>query len=405
MSSIHDVRYFDSTMTGAPASSNTASNLNGAGKLLQLLDGCLVDGFNVQAVSQIVVLDGIATATTSAADHGYRDYTVIRVWGCAEAALNGDWKSSVTTGNAFSFPTTVANGTYGGTISAKTAPLGWSKPFSGTNIGVYRPGAGLRHYYRVLDTGTSVATIRGYESMTSSADAGTQPFPSIAQMSVGGYIAKSQSAAYKTRWALFGDDKTMYLIFSGNDNEGVLSSSGFYDYGITLLGEINSFSHSEIASCIATSGNTSGYPYIGGINNPGRASGGDSMYGGFYISRPWTQIAGAPTRLRCGGSGLADGWGSSSITGGKTPTPNPADGALIFHHPVLLAEETSGAIRGELPGLWQPLNTSSIANVGSVFAISGRKILTVRGPDASLTGNASLDRSGLIGVDITGPWR
>jgi hypothetical protein len=401
--SIHDVRYFDSQMTGAPVK----DGINAAGKLLQIFDACLVNGFNLQAVNQIVVAGGVATATTQASDHGFRDYTVLRIAGCTETGLNGDWKSNVSAGNTFSWPTTVADGTYGGTISAKTAPLGWSKPFSDTNIGVYRPGAGLRHYFRVNDTAVTFVNIRGYEMMPGAADVGTQPFPTVLQLSNGTVIFKTaDSNNTKQRWAIFGDARVCYLIFSAADNDGILSGQGS-DYTIQGFGEGISYVPGDVGFSFISAAQSSAAPLNSqnGLNYPGLTAGDDHRYGGFYVSRPWSQLTGSPTRLRCAGSGLVDGWGSVSEPKYRTPTPNPADGALLFHHPILVQEESTAAVRGEMPGLWQPLNTRSIANVGSVFDVDGRKIMVVRGPDSATRNINSTDRMGAIGVDITGPWR
>ncbi len=403
MPSIHDVSHFDSTMFGAPST----TTLYGAGKIIDILNACLVDGFNVNSVTGITVTDGTATATT-AADHNFRDYTVLRVWGCAEAGLNGDWKCNVASGNTFTFPTAVANGTYAaGTIAAKTAPLGWTKELTGTNIAVYRPKSGLRHYFRVNDASATACYLRGYEAMTSSADAGTQPFPAVAQTANGVSINRF-NPAYASRWFLAGDDKTVYLIFSGDDHNGVLTGSNS-DYTIHAFGEIASYTpndagHSFVAASNSAT-NSYGYSSRNGINYPGMPTSlTDYAYGGFFLSRAYSQVTGAPVRARTGGSGLVNGWGSANDVGGRTPSPNPADLADLYHYPVLVQEETSKAIRGEIRGLWQPLTTGSIANVGSTFEINGRKILLVRGPDAATYGASTTSRSGVIGVDITGPW-
>lgn len=403
--SINKVRYFDSQMFGAPS----ATGLSGAGKLISLFDACLVDGFNVNAIAgSITVAGGIATAQTAAA-HNFLDYTVIRVWGCAEAGLNGDWKCTVPGGDTISWPTTVADGTYGGAISAKTAPLGWSKAFTAPNIAVYRPASGLRHYFRINDANAQFTYLRGYEAMTGSGDAGTQPFPTSAQVAAGVNIMKHQfSTAYAQRWQLFGDDKTVYLVFGANDDAGVLMGSGM-DYAIYGFGNLLSYQatdvgNSFVAAVANTFGGSIGHAVLNGLCNPGVTTVADRAYGGFYISRPSSGVTGAPTRLRCAGSGLVSGWGSSESTFGATPSPNPADLATIFHHPLLVQEEGSRSIRGELRGLWQPLNTGSLAGVGSTVDVDGRKIMLVRGPDAGKYLQNTLERAGLIGIDITGPW-
>ena len=45
--------------------------------------------------------------------------------------------------------------------------LGWTKPFTGTNIGVYKQGVSSnQRYMKVIDTDTSSAWVSGFETMT-----------------------------------------------------------------------------------------------------------------------------------------------------------------------------------------------------------------------------------------------
>ena len=53
------VKYYASTMPGAPVLSGTA------GALATLLDACLVDGFGLKTVDTLVVASGVATANIS----------------------------------------------------------------------------------------------------------------------------------------------------------------------------------------------------------------------------------------------------------------------------------------------------------------------------------------------------
>lgn len=73
------------------------------------------------------------------------------------------------------------------------AAAGWAKEFSGTNLAVYRAPSGNRLRIRVNDTGTTVARVVGYETMTD-VDTGVNPFPTAAQVSGGLYVRKSETA-------------------------------------------------------------------------------------------------------------------------------------------------------------------------------------------------------------------
>lgn len=132
------VRYYDSTMAGAPALSGTP------GALISVLDACLKDGFGTVTLNSLVVAGNVATGTVNAG-HGFTMVggavgPVITIAGATPAGLNGTWRiASVPNSTTFTFATSgIADQTATGTITAKRAPLGFSKVFSGTNKAVYR---------------------------------------------------------------------------------------------------------------------------------------------------------------------------------------------------------------------------------------------------------------------------
>lgn len=401
MGTIHDVRYFDSDMTGAPSTAGMAA----AGRFLAILDACAVNGFNLKAVTSLTVANGVATATTDG-DHGFRDYTVIRLEGATPSELNGDWKVQVTAGNTFTFETTAADGTATGTLSAKTAPLGWTKEFSATNVGVYRPKTGLRHFFRVNDASAAFVAIRGYEVMTASGDAGTNPFPTATQLSGGVGMSKyCNSTSYQPKWFLVGDDRCLFFVFCPDDHLGIQQSHA--DWAIYGFGEAISYTPNDLGSSFvigsAVQSTTWTSAYQNGSCYPSYFGG--DIYSGCYFSRPYSQELGAPSRFRLAGSGVAHGWGSSSSASGRTPLPNPADLSLLFHHPVVMQEEISKAVRAEMPGAYQPLHVSMVARVGDVVEINGRKIMITHAYDNNSPGSSGTGKSGTMGWDITGPWR
>lgn len=73
---------------------------------------------------------------------------------------------------------------------------GWDKVYTGTNKAVYRAQTGNRFYLRVADAYKKaspdgfVAYVRGYENMTS-VDAGTNLFPTAAQVATANYYVRS----------------------------------------------------------------------------------------------------------------------------------------------------------------------------------------------------------------------
>jgi hypothetical protein len=202
------VMLYRGTDTGAPTLSGTP------GGLVALLDACLQDGYNSKAVQSITLVGTVATANFALA-HGFAadGLTKVRIGGANQADYNGDVKIFNVSTLAFSFnvsgtPATPATGT----ITAKVAPLGWSKAFTGTNKAVYRSNelTGTRLYLRVDDNNPNAdsykyAQLRGYETMTD-VDIGTGLFPTAAQLSTGNLLYKSSTSDATTRkWLLVGD--------------------------------------------------------------------------------------------------------------------------------------------------------------------------------------------------------
>jgi len=73
-----------------------------------------------------------------------------------------------------------------------------------------------------------------------------------------------------------------------------------------------------------------------------------------------------------------------------------------------MQEENSKAVRGELPGPYQPLHSYMQARIGDVLLVNGRKILLTHAFDADSGGdsaNGAGAGTGVMGWDITGPWR
>lgn len=122
-------KFYYSTMKGAP---NLASEW---GSLLSVLKGCLLNGFNEQQVSSVAIADGIATITLGS-DHGFIEHQVIVVSGADQVAFNTEYRvlsTTTTTITVKAVGITAATGM----MTIKTAPLGWTEKFTGTNKSVF----------------------------------------------------------------------------------------------------------------------------------------------------------------------------------------------------------------------------------------------------------------------------
>lgn len=390
------VKHYHSEMTGAPVLNGTA------GSLISVLDACLVNGFNARAIDSLVVANGIATATVSAG-HGYTADHVVLISGATPAALNGEQRITAVTQTTFSFAVSgVPDGAASGTIAAKIAPLGFEKPFSGTNLAVYRSGDLLstRMLLRVDDTGAQNARVVGYETMTD-INTGTGPFPASTQIRGGGYWPKADSTSKTARgWTIIGDGRAFYLHVHTRDdppNRGTTGVVfGFGDFLSLRSGE----TYGAFLACHASDISTSTSVGIGiSYGSPGGAS----RY--VYVPRSFTMIGGSiectnRPESYCTGDGES-GAGESTFV----PTyPNGPNNALIVAKKCLV-EPIGPALRGYFPGIYHaPQNLHRAFSwrdkIDGQGPLLGRKLMAVK------TGSpAGAGSQGCVFFDITGPWR
>lgn len=227
---------------------------------------------------------------------------------------------------------------------------GWTKEFSGTNLACYRMPVGTgRFRLYVDDTSTTAARPIGYEEMTS-ISAGTGPLPTAAQISGGLYLNKTTAAD----WKFFSNGKIFYL---------------FCKYGTTwcvhAFGDFISDKAADAFSTIHigqhTSATTTSNFAILGTTLAGALS-------GHYVARPYTQIGGSipVTKFSDSVRSIA---GTTMGSNGSL-YPNPVSGALLLA-PVWIGEGTAASgPRGLLPGIWNPLHLSPLAD-GDTFVGTG----------------------------------
>lgn len=382
------VRYFDSTMSGAPALSGTA------GALISVLDACLVNGFGTVTLASLVVSSNIATGTVSAG-HGFSMIgsavgSVITIAGATPSSLNGTWRiASVADSTHFTFVTSgISDQTATGTITAVRTPLGFSKVYSGTNKAVYRADDVMssRLYLRVADDGTGSATyarVRGYESM-SDVDTGTGPFPTDAQISGGLYWGKSSAASSTARaWRLIGDSQGFYLLVN-QDGSGAWISAAWVDIPSEKAGDAY---RALIIGGTSTTVYNQGY--LQTINSTT----------GHYFARSYVQTGTSIAAFKLSHYLAANGIGYYGIA-----YPAPI-GGQFYCAPVDVWEGTSyasaTALRGPLPGIYAPLHPSAQLTDGSfqtdVIGLDGRTLLV------QIIKNGGLNYAAAI--DLTGPWR
>lgn len=383
-------KHFTSAMANGPALSGTA------GALIAVLDAVLVNGFGLQAVSSIVVAGDIATVTTGSA-HSHALHSVALIDGALPAGLNGEKRVLSVTTNTFTFATTgITDQTATGTITTKVAPAGWTKPFSGTNIAVYRGNTvtGTGMYLRVDDTSTINATVRGYESMTD-ATVGYGAFPTTTQLAAGDYMVKSTVASAAVRpWTIFADDRGFFYFCKNGDT--ALEHKNHY------FGDILSLKSNDPYGCVLRA-YASAPPTNATLNGSSFAvSDANFSATGLYAPRAANALGGAVllhnTPLLMAGLAL---YGSALGAVGLV-YPSQVDNGLQLG-PVLIYNALG--TRGTYPGL---LVTNQ--NVGDSFASNslvlgtgtqaGKIYMAMRCDDISAGGNRPT-----VFIDITSAWR
>jgi hypothetical protein len=389
------VKTFRYDMVGAPV-------LNGvAGSMIGVLDACLVNGFGLVTVNSISVSNGIATASVSSG-HGFEEYSVVLISGASPATLNGEKRVLSRTANTFTFDAAgISNQSATGTISAKVAPAGWEKVFSGTNLAVYRSKdpEGTRMYLRVDDTNANSARVVGYESM-SDVNTGVNPFPTTSQVSGGLYWAKASDTSTQARgWEIFADSRTFYTKVSTHT---ITNISGGIPHG---FGDFNSEKSSDAYACFINGAVSS--LHITGDNRPEglnfcRTSPSDaSLYQ--YLTRSYTGIGGSVPSIRRSQFPVSNDSYSGSSDGSHLAYPNGPNNGLVVCKTFIFQDGPH--LRGSLRGFFfvpQKIPMSGFSpktTVDGQGEFQGRKL-------AAVTSNAfnRTEANSINFVDVTGPW-
>ena len=384
---------YRSTDAGAPVLSGTA------GALIAVLDACLKDGYQSKTVT-IARSGSTATASCSTA-HGYAadGLTKINHSGASQAEYNGDFTIFNVTTLTYDFavagtPATPATGT----ITAKVAPIGWGKPYLGTNKGVYRSSeaTGTQLYLRVDDAdpnadSAKTAMMRGYETMTD-IDTGTGLFPTVAQKAGGLFFKKSGVSDSTARpWVLVGDGFEFHLFPMPN-------LTPYPGYKQFHFGDPASEQASDPFGCLIygdTSVSVAGQPPEEGSTT--HQISGDLASGqtGHYLARLYSQTGGAVLAGKQGNYILG---GNTIGALGPISYPSPNNNGL-YVAPLFISDGV--VVRGQLKGIYQPLHARPLGNAGLVAAANspiGRRLYSVVTAYNSST-------FGETHLDIDGPWR
>lgn len=384
------VKFFNSDMPGAPQCSGVE------GALLAVLDACLVTGFGLQTAASASVVGGVCTLTlptTPAMQVG----SVVLVAGATPAPLNGEHRVTAITANTVSFATTEADTTPTGTITAKLAPAGWLKAFSGTNSGAYKVDPALHPdstgiLCKVDDNNLRAARVFGYQSMTD-INTGLGEFPTTVQTPL--WVHKSNTGDATTKsWLLVCDSRMVYV--------GVHSyTTDYANYGPDWWG------FGEFASKKATddyrflvSGNHNVNSPAGPHQDRNLLSTSNLLL--IYVARSYTAVGGGVTVRN---STWPAYYGSSGSADAPLAYPNGADYGLYLC-PADIIEQSTSCLRGRFPGVLMlphklirkicpDAKTAYLDN--NVPGYPGRTIGFM--PCSHASGDW-----GVVAFDLTGPW-
>lgn len=391
------IKYFQAGQFDAP----TLRGQNGS--LIALLDACLVNGYGQVSVTSITLSGSTATVVTSAA-HKMATGATALLAGSVEPEYNGEFQISVVDSVTFTIavagsPSSPATGA---AITAKRAPAGFSKVFSGTNKAVYRSkdASGVRHYLQVIDDGTTTggareAKIRGYVSM-SDVDTGSEPFPTVAQSSIGLLSYKSGSIDATNRpWKLISDGKTFYLGSCMDQSPSTLMETGGYIWW-TAFGEVIPRLPNDPYRSFIAANNTQNQQITSGSQNglffpTARTFSGTSA--SMFMPRDWNNNIGAVSCCPIG-----HGW-DQTVAGGLALLSYPHQQDNGFYMTQWLATQR-GVVRGRFPGVFEPLQGRCLSNYeiqSEIEGYPGCEFMALWG----VYGNSG-SPTGMLMFDITG---
>ncbi|QRQ86245.1 hypothetical protein [Cupriavidus oxalaticus] len=367
-----------------------------SGALIALLDACLKDGYGLKTVDSIVVAGGVATLTINAG-HSFEIGSTALISGATPIGLNGDKKVLTASTTQVTFDAAgISDQTATGTITAKVSPLGWLKPFSGTNLAAYTSAAPDSYgmYLRVDDTGTIDGRVVGYESMTD-VNTGTGAFPTVAQLSGGMYAGKSyQGNSTARNWILVGDERFFYLWVETN----ALAAGLMWGFG-DLLG----YNPGDLWGAALCGQNASQVNYTGQYSSECLSY--SSNISQYYMPRAAYGQPGALKVQRLGGMfwNTQAASGASQYSASMLKFPNNADNALLIT-PVYLVVAGQGQ-RGRLPGFFHTPQDLTVSGINHRDRYSSMPDLPGRIGMMLRHGGPGFAASCYSMLDITGPWR
>ena len=376
------VKYFHSGMRGAPQKSGTP------GCVPAIFDACLVNGFGEVTAVSVTIVGGKVRVVLNT-NEGFSTDTTVLITGASVPSVNGEHTVTAESPTLITWPTTEADQGVTGTIKVKVAPLNWIKPFSGTNLAVYKSPAleSSGGYLKVDDAQALYTKFASFETMSDVSTGQVRCPPLLADTA---NVFKSESANATSRpWWIIGDDLGFYwctLSYDGYDSVGI------YWFGDGVPDRSSDKYRFIISGSKVTSNNHDGsVPLATTIESSNN-----------YVSRPINGL-GAPMGIRFG----ADGPGGFSVSG--LNQPNGAYPAQINNGLLLSRTQYNddNGRRGILPGGYFVSVNELYKYFLNGTVIEGQKDLAGKRLVHLFVSNSAsshASNSGSFILDITGPW-
>jgi len=402
-----DVKLYTSDMVNAPA----LTNANGS--FIALLNAVLKEGFDVKSITSLTVAAGVATLTWTGS-HSAIPHSVILVAGVTGgpagfADMNGEQKvQTKPSASSCTFLTALPDGVYTGTITIKVASLGWESPFSsGADKAVYRSAdlASTRMYLRVDDSYGSSVRLVGMETM-SDINTGTGRFPTSSQSAGfpegGGWWPKAEAGAQPAPWVIVGDSR----IFFFHTSSYVSNGSSYNNY---IIGNLRGFGDlialrpgGDPYACMlgVQQGPGVSYPTYGTIDSPSTNMN--------FLARDWTGVGSSHPNYCMPYTGAANTVSGMDSTLGAFPSR--IDGSMRVSRKFMSQYQYGDAPRADVPGVLSipqtglgGLQHKTLFDGTGEFA--GRKLLGLVVSNGGPNQLPTPVNSGMILLDVTGPWR
>lgn len=281
------------------------------------------------------------------------------------------------------------------------AGSGWTRPYTGTNLAVFKQPAGTSGFHLRVDENTvaNAALLRGYETMTA-VSTGSRLFPTTVQEANPGgmFIPKGDAENTAMEWIVAATGSAFWLFIKPKSaNVGAP-----YDFSTPFFfGDIESYKTSDLYKCMILGSLYSAEFPSYGVNPPNYAfsqplynSGLTTVSVNTCLARAYTAAIGA---IPCGLH--TDGYRNNAQmeTGGVVQFPNPADGG-IYASKIYVHEYIGGqsVMRGALPGMWQLSQPHTAFNLGDTYNGSG--------DFAGKTFEFVRSRTGLMSLETSNTW-